>query len=395
MRKFIVYLLLGVLISIVVFPSFAQQNQNALQQEIESLKKQLSEIQTQLKTVENVGKMELAAKLAEAHAKLIETEFDKLKLELKDSNQQWLITWIVVFLAFLSAGGLALWSRLTKKMDDLIADGVEKRLDGFKDTLEDVNLLQDQVWNLLRIHAVNVLGHFGAGYLIELDEHTEQVKALSKEVLLEIFNDKTCDIDYNWLAAEVLIARNYTDCVVPILNFLKDIVNSSDFDKMSIFPHDPGYHIRSMLYPIGQIHTQEIYKCLKSFINHLLTEDRKNKNLWIAWIAHSLASVSVELNKKDSTTILIKSIPDWDFSTDVAIQENEALTEMINYFNLLNAPIGIKAILRNGLTGNLPDVEKQCLELLEKHDPDFVREWKEKKEETNTEGETNGPEPTN
>ena len=84
-QEFIIYLLLGLLLSIVVSSSFGQQNQNTLQQEVEALKNRVSELENKLQTVENVEKMELAAKLAEAEARLINTEFGKLKLELKDS----------------------------------------------------------------------------------------------------------------------------------------------------------------------------------------------------------------------------------------------------------------------------------------------------------------------
>ena len=94
-QEFIIYLLLGLLLSIVVSSSFGQQNQNTLQQEVEALQKRVSELEDKLQTVENVEKMELATKLAEAeakhaeaYAKLIDTEFDKLKLELKDSNEK-------------------------------------------------------------------------------------------------------------------------------------------------------------------------------------------------------------------------------------------------------------------------------------------------------------------
>ena len=83
--------------------------------EVEKLKMRVTDLEGKLQIVENVEKMELAAKLAEAEARLINTEFDKLKLELKDSNQQWLTTWILIILAILSVVGYALWSRLTKK----------------------------------------------------------------------------------------------------------------------------------------------------------------------------------------------------------------------------------------------------------------------------------------
>ena len=63
------------------------------------------------------------------------------------------------------------------------------------------------------------------------------------------------------------------------------------------------------------------------------------------------------------------------------------LSVVAKYFDLFNEPDGIKEILTNGLTDRMPDVETRCLQLLEKHDPEFVREWKEKKETTNTESE--------
>ena len=73
-QEFIIYLLLGLLLSIVVSSSFGQQNQNTQEQEIEILKNRVSELEGKLQTVENVEKMELAAKLAEAEAKLINTD---------------------------------------------------------------------------------------------------------------------------------------------------------------------------------------------------------------------------------------------------------------------------------------------------------------------------------
>ena len=47
---------------------------------------------------ENVEKIDLQAKLAEANAKLADTEFGKFKRELKDSNDEWLRGWSSWFL---------------------------------------------------------------------------------------------------------------------------------------------------------------------------------------------------------------------------------------------------------------------------------------------------------
>ena len=390
MKKNIACILLIALLGITVSASIAQQNQNVPKTDTE-----VEKLKIQLQTVEN-EKIGLETKLAEAKAKLLDTEIENYKRGLKDENDEWLREWTTWFIVIIGLVGVVFWYWLRSRADQLIVTEVEKSLNDFQDSIKQVTILQDQMRYLLKEHAQSLLGDFSAGILTELDKHTEQVKALSKEVLLDIFNDKTRDIEFKWLAAEVLVARKYLDFVAPLLNFLKDIVNSNDFDSIYIFPYDPRYHISSLLLPIGKIHTQEAYKCLRSFIKHLQTENPKNKDSWIAWTAHSLASVSVALNKKESTSFLIGSIPDWDFTTGIVTQEHETLTEMINYFNLLNAPKGIKGILTNGLTDNLPEVEKRCLELLSEEYSEFVNEWKAQKEDTNTEREeTDESKPTN
>ena len=71
----------------------------------------------------------------------------------------------------------------------------------------------------------------------------------------------------------------------------------------------------------------------------------------------------------------------------ISNEDSHNLENLVNYFDKFHEHEGIKEILTNGLTDGMPDVEKQCLELLQEHDPDFVREWKDKKETTNTESE--------
>ena len=87
MKKFITCLLLGALLGMIPPPLPAQQNQN---QEIEALKKRVSELEKQLQTVENIEKLDLQAKLADANAKLANAEFGKFERELRDSNRNWL-----------------------------------------------------------------------------------------------------------------------------------------------------------------------------------------------------------------------------------------------------------------------------------------------------------------
>ena len=80
------------------------------------------------------------------NARLIGTKFGKLKLELKDYNQQWLRNWIFIILGILSVVGFALWKRLTTKMDGLIEQNeVNKRLTDFEGAIEKVKILEPQV----------------------------------------------------------------------------------------------------------------------------------------------------------------------------------------------------------------------------------------------------------
>ena len=99
MKKFITYLSLTILFIIGITFSFAQQNQNTQKSdpEVEVLKKRISELESKLQTVESVEKMELAAKLADANAKLLNAEIDRFKRELKDANDEWLRTWSLWF----------------------------------------------------------------------------------------------------------------------------------------------------------------------------------------------------------------------------------------------------------------------------------------------------------
>ena len=93
MRIFIVCLLLGALCGITPPLLPAQQNQTPQQlaQEIEVLKSKVFELEKQFQAVENVEKMELQAKLAEANTKLLNAELAKFEQDLRDSNNKWLI----------------------------------------------------------------------------------------------------------------------------------------------------------------------------------------------------------------------------------------------------------------------------------------------------------------
>ena len=383
-KTIIVYSLLVVLLSIVPFPSFAQQNKSTPEQEIATLKKQVAELQNKLQTVENIEKMELAAKLAEAQAKLTNADIDKYRRGLKDENDEWLRTWslwfvgIIGFLVLILGGGFWYWLR--SRADKLIATEVEKRINRFQEAFDQVTRVNDELRILEKEHAVTVLDNFNPGYPAELKWHTESIKALSEEMLLSIFNDTTRELEIRWAAADILVIRKSERLVTPMLTFLNSIV----FSKI-----DPDiYHARfSDPHPywdwLSGFCNEETYQGLKEFIKHLIEEDSKNKVIFINWTLFLLAQLSLEMDLGDSVDMLRKGIPD--------LQEFEIdsidITTLARYFNRFKEPEGIKDILRNGLTGKFSDAEQECLELLQAHDLDFVKEWKAQKETANTENE--------
>ncbi|MXV74830.1 hypothetical protein F4Z99_11190 [Candidatus Poribacteria bacterium] len=89
------------------------------------------------------------------------------------------------------------------------------------------------------------------------------------------------------------------------------------------------------------------------------------------------------MNKRESASILRRTIPHLDVRSD----EDQALKNLARLFDIFNEPIGVKEILTHQAAGKMPEVEDQCLELLQKHDPNFVKEWKAQKKTTNTENE--------
>ena len=139
----------------------------------------------------------------------------------------------------------------------------------------------------------------------------------------------------------------------------------------------PEQHLQLFIKFLGEIHTQKTHEGLTELLNNLLlTENTQLKDVLLTWTVFSLAYVSGELNKGDSGHLLKKAIP----HLCVEAYLEEALSDLVEYFDRSNEPDGVKKILANGLTDGMPEVETRCLELLQKHDPEFVKEWKAEKE---------------
>ena len=316
--------------------------------------------------------MELAAKLAESEARLINTEFGKLKLELKESNQQWLWNWTAFLGVMFAVFGLVLWF-FVKSM---IADRVEKSLNGFKESVDKVSILEGQLKVLKKEHAVSVLENFVDYRFANKQSLPEQIKALEDEILLEVFCDKTRLFPVRFNAANVLNIKESPLLVSPVLGLLYSVVDS----ELDLETGIKSSHLYPLIKFVGEIYTNESYQGLTNFLNLLLTENPKNKGLLLPDTVNSLTMVSVKLNKGDAVPLLKSAVSQLENVTF-------SLIVLAEYFDTYNEPAGIKEILNLQRRLKYSHAESRCLEILQEYDPDFVKEWKAQKETANTQTE--------
>ena len=377
MQKFIACLLLVVSLGIRPPLLLAQQNQNAQrsEQKIEALEKRISGLEKQLQSMENVEKLDLQAKLAEANAKLADSEFGKFERRLKDSNDERMRNWIIFFVAIVSTAGVAFWF----VVKSLVADRVEKNLSGFKQAVDELNLIKNQLTGLEKQYGASILENFITIRLDEEHRHPQPIKALREETLLQIFDDERYHLVLRYKAAEVLGARKSPRLVPPLLEFLNSVVDSDleiDFDIET--------YLRNSLIVFSHIHTHKTYRGLKEFLNRLLTENPRHKDLLLTPTVFSLAWVSIKLNMGDSIPILKMAIPHVEFGQ----QNHNALINLARHFDIFNDPAGIKEILIHHVTSGrsgMEDVENKCLEFLQKHDPEFVEQRRARTATNNSE----------
>ena len=198
-----------------------------------------------------------------------------------------------------------------------------------------------------------------------------ELLGLEKEDILEIlgFNDETYPLATRDGNAKTLTNSKSARLLSPALMFLNSVADLNlDSEKNSF----TTYYLLQLVNFIGRIHTEESYQGLTKFLNRLLTYNLNLKHLFLTQTVFSLAEVSVALGRRDAIAILKSAIshlrnPDHNLSV------------LAGYFDKLNGPEGIKEILIHHAANRMPDVETQCLELLQKHDPNFVKEWEAQK----------------
>ena len=364
MKTFIASLLFLALLGIRIPPSFAQPDQSyqKLVQEMEVLKTQLSAVQSQLQTVENTEKMKLLTELADAKAKLVNADFGKFERELRDSNDGWLMKWNGFFIGVLAVIGVAMWF----SVKSLIANRVEQSLGGFKEALTQVNTLKNEfkeqidiLKNKIRVldkeHAAQVVEHFMYHNFRNADSHHAHIKELQEEALLDLFLDETRHPDIIKKTSQILAHRKSVKFVPSALEFLNSTLDSHPGEKLS-FPMTG--QLRWVVNALEWIPTQETCEGLTKLLNRLLREPTEHKVLLAVQTISSIAWVSHELNKGDWLSLLKPSISHLD-----------------------NKPETMKTILTD-LPDDMPDIndfEDYLLKLLEKHDTEFVNDWREQK----------------
>ncbi|MYB65223.1 hypothetical protein F4X73_11075 [Candidatus Poribacteria bacterium] len=384
-KIYIGLVILILILSVIFFFLLMQQKQNYqnLESEFESLQQRVAALEILPQTGQDDEKTNLATQPANASTKLIDFDFDKLKLELKESNQRWLWNWTNFFGVMFAVFGLALWF----VVKSLIADRVEERLNGFKEAVEQVTKVKDELGMFKKEHAASVLErNLNITYN---GSYAESINVLSKEVLLDVYKDRTRRFAIRDKAAEVLAHKNYSPMVSPILEYLNDVVDSDlDLDPEWETPKDIEHYLFRHIRFVEEICNDEAHEGLKQFLNRLISKEPKQKMLLLTPTVYSLAKVCVKLNMKDSTFILKSAVSHLQ-------HPDHNLSALAEYFSELDAPEGIKEILTNGLTDGMPEVETRCLLLLSERYPDFVEKWETDKETDNIESEeSNEPKPT-
>ena len=384
MKVIMACFILGSLFGLIPPSLPAQQNQSPQYsaQEFEILKNRVSELEKQLQTVENVEKMELQAELAEARAELLNAEFGKFERELRDSNDKWLRTWSHWFLGIIGFFALTLlgvsavfWYWLKSRADRLIADQIEKNLNGFKESLKESGILKNQLADLEEAVVVTLLERTfepdqgsEIGYPRENKARRNEIlKGLREEPLLKVSRNEKYHLALRHRAADILAMKS-----PPLISPLLEFLNSMVVDMISELDSQTEQRLRNSVHILGQINTQETYEGLRKFLTRLLTENPKHKRLFLTWTVFALGWVSVKLHKKDSVTILKAAIAHLE---DLQL-EHGALIDLAGHFDILDAPECLKQMLTVHKEKLPSDVKEKCLALLDKHDLEFVENWR-------------------
>ena len=250
--------------------------------------------------------------------------------------------------------------------------------EAFRELKKAWELMRDRLREREKHHAAFVLEFLKNDRIIYEYGCPPQIDALSEQALLDVFADEASSLTVKYRAALILLELKKCTRFVPIyMEFLNFIVNA-ELDMEDLDTYLEVEHFELLFFDLTTIGA---YEEVKDFVNYLLTENPRHKNLFMYLAVMSLIDLSLGLNREDAIPILksiISSIEDFSSCT---------LIGMAEYFEKFKDVAGIKAILTKHLTDETPDVETKCLALLQKHDPEFVKKWNAEKQNANTQNE--------
>ena len=384
MKMSIVFLILIVLLSGIFFYLLMRQNHNQqkLESEYESLQERLAALEIPPQTGEDAEKIKLATQLANANTKLINAGFGKFERELRDSNDKWLWGWTAFFVAIVAivvtVTGVALWF-VVKSM---IANRVEENLKGFQESVEQVKIQQERIRIIERDYAAQMLEapdkiSEGGEYI-----YPETFRSLSEQTVLDVIYHKTYPIYVRIRAAEIFKKRNPVQSLPVLLEMVNSFLDTDIYKDEDI---DTIWHLRDLVPLFKDIHNDKTYRGLSKLLGRVvkLKEDTDLKKAYLNWILFSLAYVGDALNTESAISRMREALPNLLISNE----DSHNLENLVNYFDKFDEHEGIKDILTNGLTDGMPDLEKQCLDLLKERYSNFVEKWKTDKATANTESE--------
>ena len=150
------------------------------------------------------------------------------------------------------------------------------------------------------------------------------------------------------------------------LKLLDSIIDSKlelDFDR--------GRYLKHIVNLCSYINAQETCDEFAIFLNRLLTEDLKQRDLLITGIVFLIADISLQLDRGNSVAMLRRGIPHLNLRG-----EHDRPILLVKFFDRFNEPTGIEDFLNHHGTGLTSDDEQTCLDLLQRHNPEFVANWR-------------------
>ena len=236
----------------------------------------------------------------------------------------------------------------------------------------------DSFRSLRKKRVASILENFTRGEFCLECFFPRKTEALPEQALLDVFCDGMSTLKLKYRAASTLIDKKSTRFVPIILEFVNYIV---DADLNIQEDSETAEYITEFQYLIGRLTTPDAYEGIKKFLNRLLTEDLKHHDIFIDGAIIALTNISHRLNRRDEIPLIKSALFHFIYPP------NEGLISVAENFGAMNEPSLLKYILTEHVTNEMPDVEEVCLELLEELDPEFVKEWKVRKETPNTQTE--------